>query len=258
MSPTSSVLRGVSRAVPCLVCNGTRRCVYSTDGLLMCRYRKGPQPGFRDFGQARGDPGWSLYRALDDRNYTAASSAANQPALNDIPGLAYRLAGRITEAERQDLAQRLKLPTHSLDALATIGYDPQEHCWTFPERDAKEHIVGLVRRYGDGRKKSAVGSRRGLTIPEEWHKVPGPILIVEGASDVLALCWLRSAQESPLPRRGPRPGQRHRLAGRDGAVGPGRFEAGVKFGRGTGDAGGSLRRVSPRAAAAGCPARHGS
>jgi hypothetical protein len=62
MSQSPSVLRGVSRASPCTVCNGTRRCVYSTDGLRMCRYRQGQQPGLGYFGPAKGDPVWHRYR----------------------------------------------------------------------------------------------------------------------------------------------------------------------------------------------------
>jgi hypothetical protein len=191
MSQSPSVLRGVSRASPCLVCNGTRRCVFSTDGLRMCHYRQGPQPGFCHFGPAKGDPAWHLYRRLDgDSNSTKISASANQPILNDVAGLAYRFAARITEAERAELALLLKLPAKAQESLSSIGYDPHEHCWTFPERDAKEHIVGLMRRYGNGHKRTVPGSHRGLTIPEEWNKVPGPVLIVEGASDVLTLCWL--------------------------------------------------------------------
>jgi hypothetical protein len=69
-----------------------------------------------------------------------------------------------------------------------VGYWEEIACWIFPERDDKRRIVGLVRRYDDGRKQSIEGSHRGLTIPRYGKRPPpGPIYLVEGASDTAAL-----------------------------------------------------------------------
>jgi AAA domain len=190
MSQSPSALRGVSRASPCVVCNGTRRCVFSTDGLRMCRYRQGMQAGFRYFGPAKRDPAWHLYRLETECRTGNLQPSANQPDLEGVAGWALRFAARITETERTELAKHLKLPVKALDSLSTIGYEPAECCWTFPETDGKENVIGLMRRYGDGHKKTVAGSRRGLTIPEEWNRGTGPVLIVEGASDVVTLSWL--------------------------------------------------------------------
>ncbi len=61
--------------------------------------------------------------------------------------------------------------------------------WIFPEYDGREELVGLLRRYEDParEKRLVAGGRRGLTLASGWDAMPGPIYVVEGASDVAAL-----------------------------------------------------------------------
>jgi hypothetical protein len=95
-----------------------------------------------------------------------------------------------------ELARILGVPPAALDAL-DIGYcadgphkrdddSPLGRCWIFPETDAKGVVIGLNCRYVDGEKKAFSGSRRGLTVPSGWKDRTGPVVIVEGASCVLA------------------------------------------------------------------------
>jgi hypothetical protein len=88
------------------------------------------------------------------------------------------------------LAVHLKLPREALLKLE-VGYnedDPVDPCWIFPERDHRRRIVGLVRRYDGKRKRAIDGSHRGLTLPRYGKRPPpGPIHLVEGASDTAAL-----------------------------------------------------------------------
>jgi AAA domain len=84
------------------------------------------------------------------------------------------------------------LPEAAL-AVLRIGFlpdDPAGPACTFPECDGAGRIIGLNRRYGDGRKQCVVGSHRGLTIPNGWRDRDGPLLLPEGASDVFALTAL--------------------------------------------------------------------
>src|SRR5262249_59529123 len=61
-------------------------------------------------------------------------------------------------------------------------------CWTLPEWDGRGRLIGVMRRYGDGRRPMATrGSKRGLTLPDGWQDRHGPLLLAEGASDALAL-----------------------------------------------------------------------
>jgi hypothetical protein len=60
-------------------------------------------------------------------------------------------------------------------------------CWTMPERDGRERITGINRRYEDGEKRCMSGSRRGLYVPRGWRSMAGPIFCPEGLSDAAVL-----------------------------------------------------------------------
>lgn len=85
---------------------------------------------------------------------------------------------------RDVLAGILGVARWSLDELC-IGWLPGS-CWTIPEKNGYGLIVGISTRYRDGEKKCLPGSRRGLTYSESWESNPGPVLVVEGMSDVAA------------------------------------------------------------------------
>ncbi len=86
-------------------------------------------------------------------------------------------------AEVGRLALVLGVAAWSLDELK-CGWDGR--AWVFPERNGEGLIVGVSRRFEDGTKRCATGSRRGLTYSDEWASNPGPALLVEGGSDVAA------------------------------------------------------------------------
>ena len=81
------------------------------------------------------------------------------------------------------LAERLGVASRALEAIY-CGHDGR--AWTFPERNQSGLIIGVVRRFEDGKKMCAKGSRRGLTYSDNWSDGTGPILCVEGQSDVAA------------------------------------------------------------------------
>lgn len=81
------------------------------------------------------------------------------------------------------LALSLGVSVSALRQLWT-GWDGK--AWTFPERNGTGLIVGVSRRFEDGAKRCAKGSRRGLTYSSKRYERKGPVLIVEGASDVAA------------------------------------------------------------------------
>ncbi|CAK8998124.1 Uncharacterized protein SCF082_LOCUS43412, partial [Durusdinium trenchii] len=104
-----------------------------------------------------------------------------------------RIAVRMYEHERaartrENLAESLGVSLSSLDLLR-VGYGMDR--WgrefaSFPARDERGRVVGIVRRYPDGKKLSWEGGSTGLFYERGWHKRTGPVLIVEGASDVAA------------------------------------------------------------------------
>jgi hypothetical protein len=123
-------------------------------------------------------------------------------------------------ASRLALAERLGLPIESLDAVRFGLRRSNRHreeggewvdlgpAWTWPERDERGRVVGICRRFVDPAvepKKRLIGSRRddeerpdrvthraarGLVYPDDFARRDGPVVVVEGESDVLALCWL--------------------------------------------------------------------
>jgi replicative DNA helicase len=204
---------------PCQVCGATRGCSAGSDGLLFCRGVTGDQSGFAYLGQAKTDSQWSLYRVREDapaprsRPQSATKRAApRKPALVVDAGSsedggsgedsdssretwesrARGLVPGFSPALRAELAASLAIPVGALDAIPWLGYDSADRygpCFTFPEHSGEGGVIGLTRRYADGIKRAAPGSTRGLTLPVGWSEigVDGPVLIVEGATDSLAL-----------------------------------------------------------------------
>lgn len=93
-----------------------------------------------------------------------------------------------------DAAERLGvvwLTTRGDDAIRPLlpyGGKGWIGCWGIPERDAAGVVVGVCRRYADGRKQHMPGGHRGLVYDASTPPTPGQsVVCVEGASDVIAL-----------------------------------------------------------------------
>lgn len=89
------------------------------------------------------------------------------------------------------LSDRLGVDIEALRRL-NVGYgefDGRE-AWTFPERNGEGWIVGLSLRLRNPTSRTnkvrAKGGKTGLTYALDWFLQPGPIWLVEGASDVAA------------------------------------------------------------------------
>jgi hypothetical protein len=91
------------------------------------------------------------------------------------------------------LAQTLGLRVDVLARLPLLGYfatDPHGGCWTFTESNGAGNVVGITRRYRDGKKLAVAGGGRGLIVPDGWDQGKGPVFAVEGPSDTLAMLAL--------------------------------------------------------------------
>ena len=165
-------------AAPCPVCNGDHKCSRTADGLLLCGRQAGAVPGFTCLGPCEKDPQWTLYRA---------EVPTPPPVRNSFQQRAEQFARNLTPERAAILASKLGLPPECLGWITDLGFDPAENCWTFPEVDASGIVRGIVRRFPDGTKRAITGSSRGLTVPGGWADARGPIFLVEGPTDVLAL-----------------------------------------------------------------------
>jgi 5S rRNA maturation endonuclease (ribonuclease M5) len=69
-----------------------------------------------------------------------------------------------------------------------VGWNANEGCWTFPLSDADRQVVGINRRFGNGRKMVMPGHRAGLYLPCDLPtSLSGEtLLICEGGSDTAA------------------------------------------------------------------------
>ncbi len=123
-----------------------------------------------------------------------------------------RLIDRTIEAERytkaltpalcDELADDLGVPAGTLRDIG-VGWCSTRTAWSFPERDAGGRVVGIVFRDQEGRKKAGLGHKRGVTIPRNLDDLPGPVLLPEGPSDLLAcLASGRPAVGRPSNRGG--------------------------------------------------------
>jgi len=83
------------------------------------------------------------------------------------------------------LGSQLGISPAALKSLG-CGFDQLASAWTFPEKNGQGKITGILRRFEDGDKRFVKGGERGLYYCRENLQGPGPILIVEGASDTAA------------------------------------------------------------------------
>lgn len=91
-------------------------------------------------------------------------------------------------ALRSRAAEELGVSMAALDKLRLgVTQWPSGQCWTFPERDDAGLVIGLqYRQWGTGRKWQLAGGRRGLVYGADYLDSPGPVHVVEGATDTAA------------------------------------------------------------------------
>ena len=85
---------------------------------------------------------------------------------------------------RQRLANEWAVDVEILEALL-IGWDGS--AYSIPERDPQGDIIGIARRFRDGRKGFHKSGKRGLTFTTDWFADDGKLFIVEGVSDTAAM-----------------------------------------------------------------------
>lgn len=180
------MIRGVSKANPCPVCQGDHKCSLTEDGLIFCGRMTGDTDTHKCFGPSRKDSQWSVYRVRNtqwNRKMTATKPRAKKPD-TDWAAWAKR---RAYPPGANSLDVALNLPAGTTQCLPLVGSDRDAGggFWSVPMVNGHEKVVGVSRRYDDGSKKS-LGSN-GLFVPAGWRERPGPVFVVEGASDTAAM-----------------------------------------------------------------------
>lgn len=200
----------VTPGTPCPACGKPDWCAWTPDGMLKCERSVEPPPGMRrisvkDGGAVfvfEGDgespvarrraPGSSPHRSSSILPHWPSLVRRFQEALGDavLFALAHNLG--VTHAALRSLGIGLATAV-DLRAMGSGGSGWEESyphaAFTFPERRGDGTVVGLSFRSSDGRKgapSGSFGARRGLIIPSSLKDLRGPVLIVEGASDLAA------------------------------------------------------------------------
>ncbi|MBW8015450.1 MAG: toprim domain-containing protein [Planctomycetes bacterium] len=167
----------VTKTHPCPVCQRPDWCLYSADGLaVICQRiqegstRRCGDAGFLHFIDPASKPtGKPIRRYVPEpvKDFTTVSAG-------------YQAA--ITAELIERLALSLDVSIDSLERLC-VGWDGES--WTFPMRDANRKIIGIRRRFPNGRKFAVKRSTNGLFIPDGLSNV-GDLIITEGESDCAA------------------------------------------------------------------------
>ncbi len=166
----------VNRDKPCLVCGKSDYCGRSADGAAAICMRIASSRPTRNGG-------W-LHRLTDapparPRTFTVKGQSAKA---NEMPLLAEKYRQAMTSDRCEALSATLGVSAESLERLC-VGFDGK--AYTFPMRDAGGMIIGIRRRFPNGRKICVKGSRNGLFLPCGLGGI-GILFIVEGNTDTAA------------------------------------------------------------------------
>ena len=219
----ASDLRDVSKRRPCPACGKPDGCaVGRDDGRVVCRR---PDAAAVPDGMVettrRGTRGFRTFKPDDGRGRTPRAKPARpvaRPATADgdapadgppawLAPLAARVAGQLDARRRDALAAELGLPASCVGLLPGVGWATAGDlrvahaggfggkrpggAWAFPEvaGDGRTVVGTSFRAPGAAKGGAGGGCSRGLTVPATLDAAPAdaPVLVVEGASDVLAL-----------------------------------------------------------------------
>jgi hypothetical protein len=174
----------VSRQNPCPICGKPDNCEVSTDGTVVWCGRVSE-------GSLRENAGGQfLHRLNAAADHGAQTYCVNHPRrpsrVRRDWTAALRFYGQESELAVLALASLLGVSPEALRSLG-VGWHPELRFWTIPERDGDGRVIGISTRFEDGSKKRLRGGRAGLTYADSWDTGSGPILLVEGGSDVAAL-----------------------------------------------------------------------
>ena len=173
----------VTREHPCPVCEKTEWCSVSENGeMIVCMRSESER-------QASGGSGWIHFST--DPHAPPIESKRVHPKLS--PSECESLARECYQSPdspsvRAGLSESLGVSVSALESLRVgAGRDYNGRCWSsWPCRDGSGQVIGLTRRYQDGSKKTFPGSRAGVFCRRDWYAAKGPVLILEGGSDVAA------------------------------------------------------------------------
>lgn len=175
----------VSNHAPCGVCKKPDYCTRSTDGHVAHCMRVESDKAVESGGWIHKFDG-VIATPLDMLNRTAKPPRIGPDECRKLASRMFNCDG--AQSKRTLMSESLGVWSQSLYFLGVgVGHDPGgSEFSSFPSKDQNGRIIGIVRRYHDGTKKTYPGTTNGLFYTDTWNTLGSPVLIVEGASDVAA------------------------------------------------------------------------
>ncbi|MDI9431683.1 MAG: hypothetical protein QM570_08190 [Planctomycetota bacterium] len=178
----------VSRARPCPICGKHDWCLVAADGsAAICQrveagsLKKCGDAGFLHILVDRHD-GHDRHRRGVRWRHVAKISLGQDASGPDFGRLSAKYQSQLTGEGFEALTRSLGLSRGGLLRL-WVGWDGR--AYTFPMSDASGEVIGIRRRFPNGKKASIGGSKNGLFIPTDLRR-DGPLLICEGPTDTAA------------------------------------------------------------------------
>lgn len=154
---------------PCPICGRIKYCMINDNGsAILCTKEPNEHPV--------GEAGW-LHILDPKRNLDYKPTNFEQ--------LFIRYQQNVITGMAKVIADELRVSIASVEQLG-VGFYPLENAWIWAELDDYGNVIGLLKRYHNGKKVMVKGSERGLIYQYPLPKTDKPILVVEGASDTLA------------------------------------------------------------------------
>jgi hypothetical protein len=182
MMLTRSAWTKVTAKCPCEICGHDSWCTFN-ENVAKCMRQESCKPV---------DSGGWIHKLDEPRSEfvrTVREKPAKRLSIQELTKFAKRAFDHSWAAKtRAKVADRLGVSVESLERLK-VGYGADRDGREFsawPARNHRGDIVGVVRRYDDGTKKSLAGGGTGLFYCRGWSQFPGPLLVAEGGSDVAA------------------------------------------------------------------------
>lgn len=202
----------VNKQDPCPSCGKSQWCAWSENGELLRCMREGKTPnGMVCVGSDKGSGTLYKYKDNDERPPQRpplkSRKAKTKPSPDDLQQIITKAREAFDSDRARVLADSTGINVEAWEALkpgwvdaATLkrlkasgngwGKRYPDGAFVFVEVDGDMNPVGVSLRTVDGGKGFPKGQSRGLTVPSGLGGLPGPVLIVEGASDVAACAAL--------------------------------------------------------------------
>lgn len=174
----------VSRKEPCAVCGKPDYCTRSVDGTAVrcMRVESDKTTSAKD-----GTMGW--LHVLSNPLPPVTKTRTIEKKHDWTAECKMMYDHELAHDKRCEVAETLSVSVHSLEMLRVgIGWDSWNNTEfsSWPNRDHNGRIIGYVRRYADGSKRTNEGGSTGVFYTSEWFSQRGPLFVVEGGSDVAA------------------------------------------------------------------------